>query len=552
MENTVMTDELNMEQILAQSQNTAPGEIVSGTVVSQNETHLLVNVGLKQEAAIPLSEFGGHAPAVGEQINVLVLRVSGPEGRPAASWKAARELKYWDVVAQAYDKKEPIQGKITRKVKGGVIVDLGLDAFMPASQIDLKPVGDPTKWLNQTVSVIVLEMDRAKGNVLVSRRRILEQELSVKRSATLSTLQVGQTVHGKVTGLTTFGAFVDIGGIEGLLHITDMAWARVDKPQSVVKVGQELDVKVLKHDTATQRISLGLKQLQAHPWDGIETRIPIGSLVKGSVKSLAPFGVFVEVAPGIEGLIHVSELSWTERVKDPKKVVKVGQEVETKVIAIDREKEKLSLSLKRAGENPWEKAKKEYRAGSTIEAPISHIANFGAFVKLPSGLEALIRNQDLSWTDSSANASKMFKPGDVVKAVVLDVNVQEEKMSLGIKQLSSDPLSTLKIGQNINGTISKVADFGLFVKLEGGFEGFIRANEIQAKGSKFDDAPVVPSALYKEGDAVTATVIKVNKKDRKVDLSIRRFERNEERELLKKYSGKHDRMTIGDVTGWND
>jgi small subunit ribosomal protein S1 len=318
-------------------------------------------------------------------------------------------------------------------------------------------------------------------------------------------------------------------------------------------------LKVLKHDTATQRISLGLKQLQPHPWDGIETKYPVGSLIKGKVKSTAPFGVFVEVAPGIEGLIHVSELSWTERVKDPKKAVKSGQEIEVKVLSIDREKEKLSLSLKRAGENPWEKAKKEYRHGSQIEGQITHITNFGAFVKISSGLEALIRNQDLSWTDHSANASKLFKAGDTVKAVVLDVNVAEEKMSLGIKQLSQDPFSSLKVGQTVNGTVSKVMDFGLFVKLDGGFEGFVRSNEIEASTrSKFDDERPMrgerptPTTAYKEGDAVTASILKINKKDRKIDLSIRRFEKNEERELLKKYSGKNDRMTIGDVTGWND
>ncbi len=544
-----MTDELSMEQLLAQeaAQNAAPGEIVNGTIVGQNETHLLVNVGLKQEAAVPLAEFGGVVPAVGAEIPVLVQRISGPEGRPVASWKAGRERKYWTVITQAFEKKEPVEGKITRKVKGGVIVDIGLDAFMPASQIDLKPVGDAAKWLSQTVHVVVLEMDKAKGNVLVSRRRIQEQELLVKRTATLGSLQIGQTVHGKITALTNFGAFVDIGGIEGLLHITDMAWSRVDKPQTVVKVGQELDLKVLKHDPATQRISLGLKQLQVHPWDGIEAKYPVGSMIKGKVKSTAPFGAFVEVAPGIEGLIHVSELSWTERIKDPKQAVKPGQEVDVKVIAIDREKEKLSLSLKRAGQNPWEKLKQDHKPGSQIEGQVSHISKFGAFVKLPSGLEALIRNQDFSWTENVTDASKFVKPGDAIKAVVIDVNVQEEKMALGLKQLSKDPFSSLKIGQVVNGTVSKVLDFGIFVKLEGGFDGFVRANEIEGRG-KFDDAPD-PSSLYKEGEAITATVIKINKKDRKIDLSIRRYDRDQEKELLKKYSGKNDRATLGDV--WN-
>lgn len=535
-----MTDELNMEQMLAQSQDAAPGEVVKGTVVGHSETHLFVDVGLKQEAGVPLNEFSAQPPQIGEEISVLVLRRSGPEGRPLASWKAARERAFWDVVAAAFQKKEPVKGKIVRRVKGGVIVDIGLDAFMPASQIDLKPVGNPEKWLNQEAAVLVLEMDRSKGNVLVSRRRLLEQELSAKRTETLGSLQIGQVLRGKVTGLTNFGAFVDVGGIEGLLHITDMAWVRVDKPQAVVKVGQELDVKVLKYDPSTHRISLGLKQLQPHPWEGLETRHAPGSLVKGKVKSIAPFGIFVQIEPAVEGLIHVSELSWTERIKDPKKIMKAGQEVEVRVLSIDREKEKISLSLKRVGENPWEKAKRDHKTGSTIEGQVTHLTSFGAFVKIPSGLEALIRNQDLSWSEPMAAASKFFKPGDSVKAVVLDVNVQEEKMALGIKQLTGDPMSSVKVGASVKGTVAKSAEFGLFVKLESGLEGLVRSNEIDE------------GAVYKEGDEVMASVIKINKKERKIDLSIRRFERDQERQLLKKYSGKNDRLTIGEATGWTE
>jgi small subunit ribosomal protein S1 len=554
MENNVMTEEFDMEQIMAQSQSATPGSVVDGTVVSQSESHLLVNVGLKQEAGIALSEFLGEIPKVGDVIPVVVLRTSGPEGRPVASWKMARERKYWDVVAASFEKKETIEGKITRRVKGGVIVDVGLDAFMPASQIDLKQVGDPTKWIGQSVKVVILEMDRAKGNVLVSRRRILEQELAVKRTETLGALQVGQVVKGRVTGLTNFGAFVDIGGIEGLLHVTDLSWARVDNPQSVVKVGQELEVKVLKHDAATHRISLGLKQLMKHPWEGIEAKYPAGTLVKGKVSSIAPFGVFVELEPGVEGLIHVSELMWTERVKDPKKVAKVGQEVEARVLNIDREKEKISLSLKRVGTNPWEEAKKNNKPGSIIEGEVTHLANFGAFVKLASGLEALIRNQDVSWSDHNANVSSVLKPGDKVKAVVLDVNVAEEKMALGLKQLTPDPMSAVKVGSTVNGTVSKVTEFGVFVKLESGVEGLVRSNELEGgnpKGSKFSDMPTTPAVVYKEGDQVTASVIKFNKKDRKIELSIRRYERDQERELLKKYSGKQQKTTLGDATGWN-
>ena len=340
MESVVMTEEFGMDEILAQQAEVKPGHIIEGTVAGQTDSHLLVNVGLKQEAALPLKEFGGNVLPVGDKISLLVIRLSGPEGRPLVSWRQARERKNWDVVAAAHEKNELVEGKIVSKVKGGFNVDIGLDAFMPASQVESKPVTKPEEWIGRTVQVQIIEMDRAKGNVLVSRRRIVEAEKAVKRAETLGGIQVGQVVDGTVSGLTTFGAFVDIGGIEGLLHVSDIAWNRVDKPEAVLKVGDKVQVKILKFDAASNRISLGRKQLMAHPWEGIEARLPIGSTVHGKVTGLAEFGAFVELEEGIEGLIHISELSWTERVKRPHGLLKVGQEVDVKLIGIDREKEK--------------------------------------------------------------------------------------------------------------------------------------------------------------------------------------------------------------------
>ena len=554
MESTVMTEELGMDDLLAQSDATKPGAVVEGTVVGQTDSHLLVNVGLKQEAALPLRELAGAAPQSGDKISVLIVRMSGPEGRPLVSFRQARERKNWDKIAEAQKAGAVIDGKIVQRIKGGFTVDIGLDAFMPASQADDKPVARPEEWVGRAVRVVVLEMDPAKGNVLVSRRRVVEQEKSVKRAGTLAALEIGKVYQGTVTGLTKFGAFVDIGGVEGLLHVSDLAWTRVDNPQTVLKAGDAVEVKVLKYDAASGRISLGRKQLLPHPWEGIDKRFPIGSLVKGKVTGLAEFGAFVELAPGIEGLIHVSELSWTERVKRPHGILKTGQEIETRIIGIDREKEKISLSLRRVGPSPWEQAFKQFPVGSKVEGEVTHIAPFGAFVKIPGGIEALLKTQDLSWTERIASPQSVVKVGDKITAVVLEVNPNEEKMALGIKQLSPDPLKQLRIGQTVTGQVVKITGFGAFVRLDSGLDGLIRSSEMQLDRSIFSDKgspKASEQTSLKEGETVQASVLKVNKKDRKIELSIRRYERDQERELLRKYSGKSPNPTLGEATGWD-
>lgn len=551
-----MTEEFNMDQILAQSAQSTPGSIVQGTVVGQTDAHLLINVGLKQEAALLLKEFAGNIPAVGSEIPLLIIRENGPEGRPLVSWRQARERANWGKIFEAHKKNDPVEGKITQKIKGGFTVDIGLDAFMPASQLDEKQVGNPDSWVGKNIRVIVLEMDQVKGNVLVSRRRLIEQEKSVKRTATLGALQIGQVMKGRVTGLTNFGAFVDVGGIEGLLHVSDLAWTKIENPAKVLKVGEELDVKVLKYDPASHRISLGRKQLLPHPWDGIEKRFPIGSVVKGKVTGLAEFGAFVQMEPGVEGLIHISELSWTERVKRPHGFLKVGQEVEAKLTAIDREKEKISLSLRRMQASPWEETLRRHPVGSKVEGEVTHLTNFGAFIRIAPGVEALLKTQDLSWTQRIQNPSQVLKVGDKINTVVLEVNPQEEKMSLGLKQLAPDPFKMLKVGQDVNGIVAKVTEFGIFVKLESGLDGLVRSSEMQLEKSIFGEKPArgekPPAPVYKEGEAISASVIKIDKKERKVELSIRKYEKSQEKELLKKYSGKNEKLTLGETTGWAD
>lgn len=554
-----MTDEIGMDEILAQNPDSNPGEIIEGTVVGLTDTHVIINVGLKLEAAVPFKEFGKQVPVVGAQFPLLLIRISGPEGRPLVSWRQAREKKHWDRIAEAHKSQQPVDAKIVEKIKGGFAVDIGLDAFMPASQVDLKPVTNPAEWIGKTVQVLVLEMDRSKGSVLVSRRKIAESEKATKRVATLATIQEGQLFDGKVNGLTNFGAFVDIGGVEGLLHNSDLSWNRSETAQKILKVGQDVQVKVLKYDTATQRISLGRKQLLSHPWEGLEKKYPIGAVVKGKVKSLAEFGAFVELEPGIEGLVHVSELSWTERVKKPQGHIKAGQDVQVKMLNIDRENEKISLSLRRAGPSPWENILKQYPLGSKVEGEITHIAPFGAFVKLPLGIEALLKTQDISWTDRVSSAQSVFQVGQKLTVMVLEINPQDEKIAVGLKQMTPDPIKMLKPGQQVNGVVSKVGDFGLIIKLESGLEGLVRSSELQHGRSMFSEpqerkdrnqrfAPV--ENPYKVGDPITASVLKSDRKERKLELSIRKYEQNQERELLKKYT-QTGRLTLGETTGWN-
>ena len=349
MENKVMTDEFRMEDIFSQTDDAKPGKVVEGVIVSQQDPYLLVDVGLKTEASLSIKEFGPNIPKVGDKLEVLIVRMNGPENRPLVSHRQARETKYWDVVFKRFENKETVDAKIIARVKGGVRVDIGLDGFMPSSQIDLRPVYKPDEWIGKTVQVKILEMNRAKGSVLVSRRQILEAEKEAKKEVTLGNINVGDVLKGTVTGIASFGAFVDIGGVEGLLHISDLAWGRVDSPKKHVKVGEEIEVKILKFDKTTHKISLGRKQLLQHPFDGFQEKYVIGTMIKGKVSGFASFGAFIEIEPGVEGLIHISEFSWTERLKSPKDILKVGQEIEAKFIGFDREKEKISLSIKRSG-----------------------------------------------------------------------------------------------------------------------------------------------------------------------------------------------------------
>jgi small subunit ribosomal protein S1 len=542
-------EEMSMEELLNESapQNKA-GSMVTATVVEITSAGVLVDVGLKVEGFIPLAEFRSAPtpPVLGDTFPAIIKRLGGVEGHPLVSWREAREKSHWGDVWKSKESGAVIEGNVVRQVKGGLIVDVGMEAFLPASQVDRRPVRDLAPYVGQKIQVIVIEMDAEKGNVVVSRRRWLEKDASKKRDETLKTLEVGKVYSGVVTSLTAFGAFVDIGGIEGLLRITDVSWGWVGKLADVLTVGQTIDVKVLKYDATTGKIGLGRKQLLPKPWDGIEGRYPLNSIHRGKVTSLTDFGAFVELESGVEGLIHQSEFSWKERNVVPKDILKIGQEVDVHILSINAEKEKMALSLKRAGENPWVEAAAQYRTGHKVKGVITHMVPLGAFVRLPSGIEGLLRTTDLSWTKTIQHPKDVLTVGQEVEAVVLEVNPSNERLALGLKQLEEDPYAKFKPGAEVTGTVSKLIDAGAFVTLESDVEGFVHISEIPA-----EDRLNHPSEALKEGQTITAVVVKGQGKGRRIDLSISKYERREERQLLKRYKGTAEGVSLADVTEWS-
>lgn len=546
VEDKLEIEEMSMSELLAESApKVSNGALIQARVLGKNSDGVLVDIGMKMEGLIPKAEFPDFDKGLpfkeGDRVPVIVRQIESHDKYHKISWRSARELSSWDRLVAAHQAGTPLEGKIVKKVKGGYLVDIGVDAFLPGSQLDLRPTRDVEAWVNQTVQVIITEMERSKSNVVVSRRKWLEQERQKQREVTMETLAEGQQVIGTVTSLTSFGAFLDIGGIEGLLHISDMSWKRVEKPDQIVKLGQAIPVKILKFDKTTQRISLGLKQLQPHPWEGVQSRYSVGTTVKGKVTSLTNFGAFIELEPGVEGLIHVSELSWKERVAKPQDVLKVGEDVDVKVLLVDPAKEKLSLSLKRVGTSPWELAKANHPQGSRVMGKVTHLAPFGAFVLLPEGVEGLIHVSDMSWTYRVQHPSEKVAVNQEIEAVVLDVRPEAEKISLSLKHTEKDPLNTLKSGDAVTGRITRVGDHGAQVELANGIEAYIRPQEF----SETIDGK--PQAL-EPGQEVTGKIIRIDSRERKAELSIRRHDRDEERRMLKRYGGQHQQpLTLGDV-----
>ena len=498
------------------------GSILEGSVVAIQAEGVVVDIGYKSEGIVPREEFAPeelNALKVGDRFLVYLEEREDAEGNMILSKEKADRMKIWGDLERIFEKGEVIEGKVLTKIKGGMMVDIGIKAFLPGSQIDLRPVRDLDSLVGKIFQMKIIKMNHRRSNVVVSRRVVLEDTRDRRKQQAMATLQEGQIIDGQVKNITDYGAFVDLGGIDGLLHITDMSWGRVAHPSELFMVGDRAKVMILKYDRETGRISLGVKQLKPDPWLHVEERYPIGSRVRGKVVSLVDYGAFVELEPGIEGLVHISEMTWSHEIKHPSKLVAVGDQVEAQVLNVERKGRKISLGMKQVAANPWEVVESKYPVGSTIEGKVKSITEFGVFVGLDEGIDGLIHVSDLSWTKRVTHPGDLFKKGQTVKAVVLRVDKEKERLSLGYKQLSPDPWEhdipkRYQVGQEVHGKVVKITDFGAFVECEDGVEGLIHMSEMNLEGQRIEDR-------YKVADEVTARVIRVDPGERKIALSIR-------------------------------
>ncbi len=531
-------------------------KIVSGTVLKQTEKHLVIDVGLKSEGIVPLEQVTDHTGAVkfqpGDVIEVVIEREE-PEGGYLVSYERAQRLRVWDVIEKAAADKTPVMGTVVSRVKGGLTVDIGMKAFLPGSQLEIRPVRNLDGYLGQQIEVRVIKLNKKRGNVVVSRKEILEEEQNAKRSTTLEHLGEDAVLTGTVKNLTDYGAFVDLGGIDGLLHITDMSWGRLTHPRDLVNVGDEIQVKVLKFDKDKQRVSLGFKQLTPDPWLDATERYPVGAHVHGRVLSVTDYGAFVELEQGIEGLVHLSEMTWSKRLKHPSKLVKPGDEVDTVVISVNPADRRISLGMKQLLENPWENLTERYPAGTVVEGRVRNLTDFGAFIEIEDGIDGLVHVSNLSWTKRVKHPSEIVKKGEKVKAVVLGVEPQNRRLSLGIKQLQPDVWESFfaahRVGDLVHGKVLRTAQFGAFVEIAEGVEGLCHISEA------VNDEGV--AAKLDQGDEHEFKIIKINVEEKKVGLSLRSVGHEASRAVVEHYKESTHKQpvsssttTLGDLINW--
>jgi len=545
----------NFADLLAESFNedmNIEGSVVVGTVVSLEKEAVIIDVGLKSEGRVALKEFTAPGQElkvnIGDQVEVYVERLEDRNGQALLSRDKARREEAWAALETAHDKQERVTGIIFGKVKGGFTVDLdGAIAFLPGSQVDIRPVRDLGPLMDTPQPFQILKIDRKRGNIVVSRRAVLEESRAEARSELVSNLSEGQILNGIVKNLTEYGAFVDLGGVDGLLHVTDIAWRRINHPSEVLSVGETVEVQVIRFNSETQRISLGMKQLQEDPWEAAKANFTGGNIVKGRVTNITDYGAFIELADGVEGLVHVSEMSWTKKNVHPGKIVSTSQEVDVMVLDVDMEKRRISLGIKQCIANPWEDFAQSFKAGSEIEGEIRNITEFGLFVGLNEEIDGLVHLTDISWDVQGDEAIQSFKKGDMVKAKVLEVDVTKERISLGIKQLTEDTvgetLSNIKKGDIVTCTITKSTDGGLEVSVGDNLQGFIRRSDLSR------DRDEQRPERFAEGEKVDAQVTMVDGKARKLSLSIKAREMTEEKQAMASFGSSDSGASLGDILG---
>lgn len=542
-----------MEKLLAESSfaKLKQGSIVKGKVVEIRQNEVVVDIGGKSEGIVPAHEFPDIGELqIGQEIEVLVEKLEDRDGNPVISYDKAQQKKNWEKILTDCKEGAILPGRVKAKVKGGLIVSIGVDSFLPASQIDVQPPKNLDQYVGQTYDFKVVKINTERKNVVVSRRELIEEQRSEKRRQLLAEVKPGDIRKGIVKNITDYGAFIDLDGLDGLLHITDMSWGRISHPSEMVKVGEEINVMIIEVDPERERVSLGLKQTTANPWENIERKYPVGSKVKGKVVNLVNYGAFIELEEGVEGLVHITEFSWTKRITKPSEVLKVGDEVKAQVLSISKEDQKISLGLRQLEENPWEMAIHNYPVGAHVRGKVRNLTAYGAFIELEEGIDGMVHVSDMSWTRKINNPAEMFKKGDEVDAIVLLVDSENQRISLGVKQLTKDPWEEIenffKIGDLVTGKVTKLTNYGAFVELQNDIDGLVHISQIsEDRVEKIKD-------VLKVGDEVKARVIKIDKDDRRIGLSIKAAQYDagrlaEEVAAFERVRKDQDLTSLGDI-----
>jgi len=540
-----------MEELLAGTdlERLKVGAIVAGLVTEIRQNEVVVDVGGKSEGTIPNVEFIDVGELeIGSEIEVLLERMEGPEGSPILSFDKAEQKKNWENILSKCEEGSILAGRVKAKVKGGLIVSIGVDSFLPASQIDIQPPKNLDQYLGQTYDFKVVKINAERRNIVISRRELIEEQRHQKRRELLDNIQPGDTRQGVVKNITDYGAFIDLDGLDGLLHITDMSWGRISHPSEMLKQGEEVEVMIIEMDKERERVSLGLKQLVMNPWDGIEKKFPVGEKISGKVVNLVPYGAFVELEEGVEGLIHVTEMSWTKRINKPQEILRVGQEIDAVILGIQKEEKKISLGMKQLETNPWEEAAINYRPGSRVQGKVRNLTSYGAFVELQEGIDGMVHVTDMSWTRKINHPGEVINKGDLVDAIVLEVDTSQQRISLGLKQLSDDPWEEIeqhfKIGDIVEGKVAKVASYGAFVELPNDIDGLVHISQVsEERVEKIGD-------VINSGDSVKARVIKIDKSERRVGLSIKAA--NYDADQLAAEAAAYESQTIDNLTSLGD